>query len=89
MRINFRGHKFSRGFIFANGKIQYTLFFIRIQFIRILRRRFDTNFFRKWGNIRALEKKGMLNETSSQEKEFKHIFGARAEWKITKNWPLI
>ena len=26
----------------------------------------------------------MLNETSSQEKQFKHIFGARAEWKITK-----
>ena len=89
MRINFRGHKFSRGFIFANGKIQYTLFFIRIQFIRILRRRFRTNFFRKLGNIRALEKKGMLNETSSQEKRFKHIFGARAERKITKKWPLI
>ena len=31
----------SRGFILANGKIQYTLFFIRIQFISILRRRFD------------------------------------------------
>ena len=36
------------------------------------------------GNIRALEMKGMLNETSSQEKQFKHIFGTRTEWKNTK-----
>jgi len=34
-------------------------FFIRIQFIRILRLRFGTNFFRKWGNIRQLQKKIM------------------------------
>ena len=41
----------------------HTFFFIRIQFIRILRLRFGTNFFRKWGNICTLQKKGMSNKT--------------------------
>ena len=27
----------------------------------------------------------MSNERASQEKQFKHIFGGRGEWKITKN----
>ena len=55
-----------------------TLFFyIRIQFIRILRLRFGTNFFRKWGNIRPLQKKRMSNETASREKKFKVIGGSR------------
>ena len=49
-------------------------FFIRIQFIRIPRLRFGTNVFRKWGNIRPLQKKSMSNETTNQEKQFKHIF---------------
>ena len=62
-------------------------FFIRIQFIRIQRLRFGTIFFRKWGNIRPLQKKSMSNETASQEKQFKHIFSGRGEWKITKNCP--
>ena len=31
----------------------------------------------------------MSNKTASQEKQFKHIFWGRGEWKITKNWPRI
>ena len=40
-------------------------FFIRIQFIRILRLKFSTKMFRKWGNIRLLQKKVLSNETAS------------------------
>ena len=69
--------------------LNYTLFFIRIQFIRILRLRFGTTFFRKWRNIRLLQKKVLSNETASQEKQFKHVFGGRGEWAITRNWPQI
>ena len=54
-----------------------------------MRLRFGTKIFRKLGNIRALQKKDMSNETASQEKQFMHIFGGRGEWKITKNWPRI
>ena len=46
-------------------------------------------FSEKWGNIRPLQNKSMSNETASQEKQFKHIFRGRGEWKITKNWPRI
>ena len=61
----------------ARRVITHTLFFyIRIQFIRILRLRFGTNFLRKWGNICPLQKKSMSNETASQKKQFKYIFRA-------------
>ena len=56
-----------------------TLFFIRIQFIRILRLRFGANCFRKLENIRPLQKKIMSNETTSQEKQFNHIFRGSGE----------
>ena len=47
--------------------------------------RFGTTFFRKWRNMRLLQKKVLSNETASQEKHFKHVFGGRGEWAITKN----
>ena len=40
------------------------------------------SFFRGWENIRQLQKKSMLNETASQEKQFKHIF--RIEMRISQ-----
>ena len=56
----------------------YTLFFIRI-----LRLRFGTMFFIKWGNIRPLQKKSMSNETASQEKQFKGV-GGETSWAYMK-----
>ena len=57
--------------------------------MRILRLRFRTKFFRKLRNTCPLQKKGMTNERASQEKQFKHIFGVRGEWEITKIWARI
>ena len=42
------------------------------------------HFFRKWGSVCPLQRKGMLNETSSPEKQFKHIFGVRVSEESPK-----
>ena len=41
------------------------------------------SFSREWENTRQLQKKSMLNETASQEKQFKHIF--RIEVRISQS----
>ena len=62
-----------------NGHLQvHSFFYIRIQFIRILRLRFAKNIIRKQGNICSLQKQSMSNEsTHHQEKQFKHISRGR------------
>ena len=52
--------------------------------MRILRLRLALNVSRKQGNI-CPSQKSISNETTHQEKQFKHILGGRGKWKYPKS----
>ena len=62
----------------------YTLFFIRIFFIRITEAQIWSKIIPKTAKNLLAEKKTSPNETVHRKKHFKHSFGGRGRWEIRK-----
>ena len=62
----------------------YTLFFIRIFFIRITEAQIWSKIIPKTAKNLLAEKKTSPNVTVHRKKHFKHSFGGRGRWEIRK-----